>query len=164
MSLKNISLDPYLIAQLFNTPIVSPETKAVKSKMPPLSFLGGNKKKITVFINNETNPWLPDDLFQLLTNILQACRLSMDDIALVNAHQNKERKLSDYIHELQPVKIIFLGEYFGEWLNSSLTKNNIGKLEKCDSLWSFSLKEMQTNQQAKKVFWQNLQLLFNLKK
>jgi hypothetical protein len=80
-------LDPYLLAQIFTQPIIQGnEAPSEKAPEKPLNlrFLGENQKNILILIKNPTAAYLSDDSFNLLSNILNACKLGILDIALVN--------------------------------------------------------------------------------
>lgn len=87
MSFDQLQLDPYILARIYTQPIVPGKNApvAVEQKtLPEVKFLGENQKNIALFIQNESEAYLNDELFNLLTNILNACKLGMQDIALIN--------------------------------------------------------------------------------
>ena len=87
MSFDQVKLDPYILARIYNQPIIPGEkTVAVTAPAAPpeVKYLGENQKNIALFIQNEGEAYLNDELFNLLTNILNACKLGMQDIALIN--------------------------------------------------------------------------------
>ncbi len=165
MSLKNISLDPFILSQLYKAPIIASDSvEKSTEKQQSVSFLGNNRKQVSIFIHNDKNPWLPEDLFQLLSNILQACRMSMDDIALVNKARYPNKKLKEFTEALSPEKMIFLGDPFKKWMEEEgLEKNKVGFINEYRFLWSDSLKTLSSDKRAKKEFWLGLQQFFNLK-
>jgi len=63
-------------------------TKMVASKEVkwdgPIKSLGEHNKKITVIVNDPNSVHLNESDFILLTSILNACRLTIADIALIN--------------------------------------------------------------------------------
>ena len=173
MSLKNISLDPFLLAQLYKTAMVpvAPAATGIRdpvtaSSQPPatLPSLGGNKKHISLLIHDADVPYLSDSLFEFLTKILGACGLSMDDVALVNKAPLADLTFAGLHAALSPEKIILLGPEFNSWAGQSLTKNEPAQWEGCSFLLTDRLEEMQGDPAAKKSFWQALQVLFDLKK
>lgn len=93
MSLENIQIDPYFLARIYNQPIIPGEKQAVAAPvaapvvpLQKVKYLGENQKNITLLIQNEHEVYLNDELFNLLTNILNACKLGMQDVALINLH------------------------------------------------------------------------------
>jgi len=105
MSLEKIQLPNFLLADLFKNTLVeiaekediipiSNETISIQNNTPNTSFindkkwyLGDNKKKITIVVNDVEAVFLKDEWLQFLTNILGACKLNMGDVAIVNFAQ-----------------------------------------------------------------------------
>ncbi|MDR6566747.1 hypothetical protein SAMN05660461_3521 [Chitinophaga ginsengisegetis] len=87
MSLEQTQLDPYFLAKIFTQPIIpgkSMPAEAVEKVAPKVKYLGENQKNIALFIQNENEAYLNEELFNLLTNILNACKLGMQDVSLIN--------------------------------------------------------------------------------
>jgi len=95
-----MALPAFLVAAFYkNQLVILPENQATvgentapvieSAKTNVKAFLGENKKKITVVHKEPAAAFLTDEQFKLISGILNACKLSMADIALVNlAHQN----------------------------------------------------------------------------
>lgn len=80
-------------------PVVASKQEQVKA------YLGDNKKKITILHKEPQAAFLTDDQFKLISGILNACKLSMADIALVNlAHHSL--LFQQIQQELQPQFLI----------------------------------------------------------
>lgn len=87
MSFDQVQLDPYFLARIYTQPIIPGKkapVAATPAVVPDVKFLGENQKNIALFIKNEGGAYLNEELFNLLTNILNACKLGMQDIALIN--------------------------------------------------------------------------------
>jgi hypothetical protein len=54
----------------------------------PFQFLGNNQKQITIAVSYSKDVYLPEEQLNFLTNILQACRLNVGDVAIVNRHRH----------------------------------------------------------------------------
>lgn len=52
--------------------------------LPPYRILGNNKKQITVVVNCPQDVFVPEADLQFLTKMLDACKLNMADVAIVN--------------------------------------------------------------------------------
>ncbi|QEH43517.1 hypothetical protein [Chitinophaga sp. XS-30] len=99
MSLDRLQLDPYLLAQMYDQPIIPEEHRAqpaVAKALPKVKYLGENQKNILLLIQNESEAYLNDELFNLLANILNACKLGMQDVALINIALYPGLTLADY--------------------------------------------------------------------
>ncbi|WP_123848653.1 hypothetical protein [Chitinophaga lutea] len=99
MSLEQLQLDPYLLAQMYDQPII-PEVRqaapAAPKALPKLKYLGENQKNILLLIQNESEAYLNEELFNLLANILNACKLGMQEVALLNVAGYPGLTLQDY--------------------------------------------------------------------
>jgi hypothetical protein len=90
MSLNNIQLPGFLIEEWYSDKlIVSPaatSTLSAKGTKSPASFkfLGDNRRHITILVHAPGSPFLPDNQLAFLTKILEACRLTLADVAIVN--------------------------------------------------------------------------------
>lgn len=86
MSLDNIQLPDFVIQDLYKKNLVdlsdSQQVKNITSK--EINFFGGNRQQILLLVNNNCNAFVTDEQFTFLSGILNACKLTLEDIALVN--------------------------------------------------------------------------------
>jgi hypothetical protein len=73
-----------------SAPAPSTTTAAAPAPAPPTppaayKFLGNNRKQVAIVVHSPGIPFLPDNQLQFLTKILEACRMNIGDIAIVNA-------------------------------------------------------------------------------
>ena len=95
MGLNELSLPPSLIADFYKYHLMEPVTAGAEIKAIPaaaagkkgIQYLGKNQKNICLLVNYANDVYLPDEQLNFLTNILQACRLNMGDVAIVNHHR-----------------------------------------------------------------------------
>ncbi len=112
MSFDQLQLDPYLLAKIYTQPIIPGKSVPVAKEQKPLlkvKFLGENQKNIALFIQNENGAYLNDELFNLLTNILNACKLGMQDVALVNIAQAQGSSLANWQEAVNMRQCVFFG-------------------------------------------------------
>src|SRR6476661_1685011 len=91
MSFENIQLSPSLIQDLYKDVLIVENDRPLNSialKEPRNGYLEKNEKNIQVLINEADSPYLSDEDLNFLTGILNACRLSIADVAIVNIHHN----------------------------------------------------------------------------
>jgi hypothetical protein len=102
MTLNDIQLPAHVIAGLYkhllveespanaSAALVAPaEPVAVKpatAAKKPIQFLGKNQKNIALLVNYADYVYLPEEQLNFLTAILQACKMNMGDVAIVNQH------------------------------------------------------------------------------
>ena len=112
MSLDNIQLTPFLIQDLYNNSLVDLDTLQSKpdtSQQNNLRFLGKNSKNILIIVNDKESVFLPENLFDFLLGILTACKLSMNDVVLLNTDKNPGVTYNELVNNFQPVIIILFG-------------------------------------------------------
>ncbi|MEK0422383.1 MAG: hypothetical protein RLZ95_293 [Bacteroidota bacterium] len=81
------------------------ELPKVKKSTGPLKHLGDHHKKILVIVNDPNSVYLNETDFILLTSILNACKLTIADIALVNIG-NQETSLHQILETLPSTLIM----------------------------------------------------------
>lgn len=110
MSLKNVKLPEILIANLYTAPLVDLQdtTEASASTETGLKFLGSNQKQITILVNVNDATYLSDRSFAFLTGVLNACKLNMADVAVINIHQSENSYYLDINNMTRPkIKLLF---------------------------------------------------------
>lgn len=112
MSLDNIQIPTALVQNLYKKTLVDLETNQsaeIQKKEDNWSFLGENKKHITLIINENEYAYLSEDDMKFLMDILAACKLSMADVALINFARNPAINDEELLKHFAPEKIIFFG-------------------------------------------------------
>lgn len=140
MSLANIKLPGFVIADLYRNSLIQPEgyvpqqgalevaepepvrvathipqPEPVIEKVPPkpvdttpYKILGNNKKQITVVVNCPQDVFVPEGDLQFLTKMLDACKLNMADVAIVN-HATAAVTIEKVKAQLQPKFLLLFG-------------------------------------------------------
>jgi hypothetical protein len=136
------------------------------SKHEHLSYLGSNKKHISIIVNDAEAIHLQDDLLEILSAILSACKLNLADVAIVNMHK---QHLDDKIlrNELSPaITILFGVETTAIDLPFSIPIYKPQPFNNCTYMQSVSLEEMRGSSTEAKVekskLWVSLKSLFGL--
>jgi hypothetical protein len=162
MSLKNLQLNPLSVAHLFNKGLVSLQKIDTKSTENIVSFLGKNLSKITVVVNDLNNFYISEDDLTVLTKMLMACKLTLEDIALINigktatnwqiikASLNPQKLILFGVKPTQIELPIIFPEYHLQFYNDTTF------------LLSHSVQEMNTDKLLKSKLWISLQSLFNV--
>jgi hypothetical protein len=96
-SLQKLTLNETIIASLYEniSLFTSPEKPAgtiapeiiSSSAIKTLSYLGANKQGIIVLVNYPDYAYLPDEQLNFLVTILQACKLTLEDVAIINCYK-----------------------------------------------------------------------------
>lgn len=181
MNLNNIDLNPALLASLYPNSLVLPEKninpenhttsqKAVSHNNPETKsadtcwkWLGNNEKNILIVVNYTDAVYLPDEELNLLKNILGACKLSLEDVAIVNLNNQNTtgwKELTGYLKS----KIVFLFdvEPAGWGLPLSFPAYQLQPFNGCTYLYAPSLHLIATDKVEKSKLWVCLKRLFNL--
>ncbi len=92
------------INQSFDEPLIIPR----KAANEPLAYLGNNGKHICIVVKDEQAIHLQDELLNILSAILGACKLNLADVAIVNT---KTQDVNDEIlrKSLSPKTVLLFG-------------------------------------------------------
>ncbi len=186
MGLDDIKLSPFLVKELYENSMIDTADKAnpagntKKAKDEDLlengekiaeqikreraiKFLGKNAKNILLVVAEKEHAFLGDDELSFLMNILNACGISMQDVALVNAHNNEAVIYENLNYQFQPEKIIFLGTE-PHLLNFpvQIPMYKIQVYNKQQYLSAPSLQILSSDKEEKKKLWMVLKELFGI--
>lgn len=95
MGLNDIELPAFLLADLYKENLVAGEEAISVPEVPQkdrpatIQYLGSNQKNICLLVNYENDVYLPEEQLNFLSAILQACKLNLGDVAIVNYHRQK---------------------------------------------------------------------------
>ena len=187
MDLNKIELTEEIVAELFKNSLVDasyePERKMagsidkkfnseiktqkagskIKNEPSPggIKFLGGNNKNILVLVNYPMPGYLPDDQLSFLTSILNACKINLQDVAVVNQHQNKECDYNQLTGQFNPkVILLFATDIEALQMPFGIPDFQVQQLNKITHLLSPSLEELQAEKGLKTKLWNCLQRIF----
>lgn len=77
------------------------------------SYLGGFQKKILIIHQQNDTKHISDEALQLLTGILNACKLTLQDVAIMNLHKHKVH-YQEIMEAFHPTHIFSFGLEPGE--------------------------------------------------
>jgi hypothetical protein len=165
MSLEQLQLDPYLLAQMYDQPIIPEEHKAqpaVAKDLPKVKYLGENQKNIALLIQNESEAYLNEELFNLLANILNACKLGMQDVALINTSHYPGLTLADYKEAVAAKQCIIFAIPPASLGLPPMQTYLLETHSQVPVLYSDHLQQIATDKQLKGRLWQGLKQLFGI--
>jgi hypothetical protein len=119
MGIDNIQLSPSLIALLYPEILVDtteevtghPPKQVGINPLDPVTiypFLGGNLRFISFLVGYPDQDFIPDEQLFFLRRMLGACKLSLEDVAIVNTSRTPVR-LDILKKQLQPHTIFLWG-------------------------------------------------------
>ncbi len=161
MSLNTIKLTPKLTADLyFNTLIEFSSNRAPDYE---LKYLGNNNSNVLLFVNNKEVPFVNDVEKTFLINILTACKLSVQDVCLVNLNLISSEKYQQVLKEIKS-KIIIMFDvepiYFG--LPVNLPPFQVQKSDDKTYLHAPSLGKIEKEKELKQKLWSSLKQIFTV--
>ena len=166
MSLENFQIPVLLLPELYKDSLVQldiPQASADKLEETELFYLGNNKKNILVLVNETDAVHLKDANMELLSNILNACKLNMNDICLLNVNQNNKVLVTELLTRFHTKSLLVFGtlpdnvrlpESFNAYENKTY--------QNCSVLLVDSLEKIAADPELKKSLWRALKSLFHL--
>lgn len=165
MSLDNIQLPGFIIQDLFEKSLVDLSTTGdkIKATSNEISFFGGNRQHITLLVNNPDVVFITDSQLTFLSGILTACKLTFEDVALINIAALPSLSYKTISENFTPATIIMFGIspdrlqlpfVIPEFQKQAY--NNQAYLSVPD------LKDLENNKDLKRKLWIVLQQIFSL--
>lgn len=117
MSLSDISLPGAVIADLYKDKLVQAgpkeETAPVADNKTAAAsnnykFLGNNRQQVTIVVDYAEEAFISDRDLQFLTKMLEACKLNLGDVAIVN-HAKKAVDMGLLRQQLNPAYVLLFG-------------------------------------------------------
>ena len=116
MSLQDLKLPASVLAELYANHLVEPGPGTIstttkgdkKDNSNKIPFLGGNAQRISIFVAEESQAFMTDDDLVWLQKMLQACKLTLGDVAIINT-QTQPTTITQVKNELAPRKVLMLG-------------------------------------------------------
>jgi hypothetical protein len=170
MNFQKIQLPARVVADLFKNSLVMSEKRNSDEELvtgqPQYRFLGNHLKKITLIISNTNNFFLPEDQMLFLTRMLEACKMTFADVAVLN-HNSVPVNIHALREQLNPKIIILFGVEPKEIklpFNSAAFK--IQEYDQCNYLYCPGLDELNLETEEGKLLksklWVCLRKLFNV--
>lgn len=171
MGFQDVKLPSSLISEMYKTVLieepgeVAGKTEAEPTSKQALTFLGGNGRQISLIAGGKKQLVESAPETQFLLKILQACSLSMKDIALFDLAQIKT-ELKGFNQSQQPEKVLlFATELNGEKISSELLFQ-VQKEGRAEVLYAPAVQDLMKDSgeavQLKKRLWAALKNFFNV--
>ena len=179
MSLNNIKLDPFLLAEMYKDVLIedhdpgrqptdpgqvknqSPETQTNEEKS--WKYLGDYKKKILFIVQYDNAVFIPDHPLNFLTSILSACKLSLADAAIFNLTNAPSGMYKNVQEKFKSSVTVLLGitpQKFGMPLN--FPEFQVQPFDKCTFLSAPSIEQMENDKLLKSKLWVSLRKIFGV--
>lgn len=167
MELNGLQFSKEQLAELYSGTLVVTETSTPQpvSKTAPVAqvaipFKGKNKKGVLWLVYEPTHAYLDDADFEFLSQIVGACKMNMEDIALVNLAQTT-KTINEVIDALQPSAVIMCGiEY--QQLPFKLDEYLIYPHARRNYFLADRLEDLRNDKAKKTKLWLALKAMFSL--
>lgn len=141
-------------------PAVAAEPVMKAEPKPSINIKGKNKKGILWVVDEPGQAFLDDADFEFLSQILTACKMNMDDIALVNLAHNTH-SIHEITDVLKPSVVLLCGiEY--QSLPFKLDEYIIYPHTKKQYFLSDRLEDLRNDKAKKTKLWLALKAIFSL--
>jgi hypothetical protein len=172
-------LPAFVLAELFSKSLVytgenfevqsnkkEPSRKELIAIPNKKNYLGNYEKRIVVLVEDEKNMHLDDESLQFLSGILNACKLNIAHIALINFNKNKI-EFNQLKKDMQPEYLILFGiNTLQIELPFAMPNYKVQFFDNCNILIAPSLIELnKTGEHAKAQktqLWKSLKNMFNI--
>ena len=176
MSFTKAKLPNFLLTDLYKNVLINSTKKAEttivegEKKQPirnSLEFLGENNKSIVIIVEDNEAVFIGDEKLQLLTNLLQACNLSLADVAIINIANKKLNYAS--IKEAVPFEnLLMMGISIKPFeLPLIFSKNKVQQFNNTNLLITENLSKLIGDtaevKTEKRALWNALKIMFNIK-
>lgn len=166
MSIDNIQLPSIVIQDLFRKSLVdlnSNEKKQSITETKELNFFGGNKQQIILVVDNPDVAFIRDEQLTFLSGILNACKLTLEDIGLVNIASYPALSYKKISETLTPRIVIMFG-ILPDAIQLPFVMPEFQRQSYNNQVYlsAPSLNELENNKELKRKLWIVLQQIFSL--
>lgn len=166
MSLDNIQFPAMVLQNLYSKTLFDLKTDGQSIDSPEtgsISYLGNNRRKVVIIVLSPDAIYLPDEELKFLLGILSACKLNMEDIALVNASNHLPLLYKDLTEQLNAEKIFLFGtEPDTLKLPLQFPRYQVQQFNNQVYLSAASLTELQGDKAEKMKLWNCLKKIFSI--
>jgi hypothetical protein len=173
MDLNQVKLTPNLLYNLYQQVLVIEYNQPVETLSPnnqsnntssEIRSLGRHQQSILIVVNSVNSPFLKDEELNYLTRILNACKLTLEDVALVNIATLAAVNYKDLQQQYPSTNVICFG-VTPERLELPLDfpYYQLQRSGNCTYLHAPSLDSLEPQEQERRKLWASLQKLFNLR-
>ncbi len=161
MSLDNIQLPTIVIQNLFKNSLIDSkidQEKTVSSTDEKITFLGKNEKNVIIFIKDKDNHFLSDEELNFLIGILTACKLTLNDVAIINFAKNPSLNYEIIQQYLKAAKVFAFDVSMNDiGLPLQFPAYQVQEYNNVIYMHAPSLQFLKTNKEAKGYLWASLQ-------
>jgi len=171
VNINDAELPDLLLTELYGNNLVAGSMPPPAPVPPPAAtgtykFLGSNQQKIGILVQSPGAAFLPDEQLSVLTKMLEACRMNIGDVAIVN-QATAPVTITAIKQQLQPATLLLFGmEPVDIRLPMNFPAFKIQAYDECTYLCAPSLEELvkpgDESKLIKSKLWMCLKTLFEI--
>ena len=184
MALNDIQLNSTVLAEIYKNSLVEidDQSRAKQTPSSPLQIqvtaednsstssslitwkhLGEFKKRILLVVNYPGVAYLPDEPLNFLTSILNACKLSLADVAILNIANMPSIQYSNLREKYNSTVIMLFGSSPSELeMPVNFPEFQIQPFNNCTFLYTPVLEKLESDKVLKSKLWVCLRRIFDL--
>lgn len=168
-------LPHFVITQLFPKSLVLVNERIEQQKLThktehqsiventTVQYLGDHLQKISILVYDEKTTFLQDEELEQLTKILQACKLGLKDVAIINLAKYTSLEPRQILQQTNAaIAIVFIPQPSILGLEGNIALYETIQVNNIQCLFSDELEKLKINQVLKSKLWKGLQSLFRL--
>jgi hypothetical protein len=167
MGLDNIQLPGIVVRDLFKDCLVALDAEPAPENISgeaEISFLGKNEKGVCILVKDDTALYLPDNQLNFLMTILNACKLSMADVSLINISKNSKADYLSIANKLYPEQVLLFDVTPADInLPLNFPPYQVQRFNNQVYLAGPSLQVLETDRNEKSKLWTCLKQVFSIK-
>lgn len=180
MSLNDISFSPFLLSAFYSKSLVGDENKdgeptersitqmplslePTENKGEMFKFLGNNQKKVTIVVNYSGIVHLPDAQLDFLARLLTPCKMSLNDVAVLNINNYQDIRHQEVLDYLKPAVVMLFGmstQQFG--FPFDIPEYQVQSFASRLIMHAPALEQLENDTTEKLKLWTGLKKIFNV--
>lgn len=166
MEIDNLKLPGFVIQDLFRNSLVdfADDVKpATINTSKEISYFGGNRQHIVLLVNNPDAAFVNDQQLTFLSGILNACKLTLEDVGIVNIASADGITYKKISEALSPVIVLMFG-VSQDAIQLPFVMPEFQRQTYNNSVYvtAPSLTELENDKDLKRKLWILLQQIFSL--
>ena len=156
MEINKIVLDNRMLADLYQGVLVSTPQEGYR-------WLGGRAKPILLVVKQDSAPFLTDEDLQFVTRMLNACKLTLEDVAVLNTATYPQIQQEELLTFFSPRMLLCFGVTPAQLgLPVDFPRYQLQAWKGCTFMHAPAFTQLATDKEERKQCWASLQRLFNL--
>ena len=177
MALNDIQLDSALLKEMYAHSLVevmetTDKKTLTKPAIPAIEktgsvkewrMLGRIKKNILIVVRYPQHEYMPDDQLNFLVSVLGACKLSLDDVGIINSSSASSAFYKELMEKFASTTTLLFGLTPQEFeMPVNFPEFQVQNFNNCTFLHAPVLERLEADKILKSKLWVSLRKIFNL--